>query len=311
MLVHCAHLKYLHLNAKLDLEIVLQGLRDTTVVSLLRTCFCTIESSGLRIVANIMPFLESLRLEGVDIQDSDIDYFVSRCHQLKFLHLDGFYLLTDASLVCIGHHLTRLHFISLAHNPQVTDAGVIALALCCPCLYCVWFTQLNITDVGLQTLGSSCRMISNLSVQDCIALTDQAFATFNSLTMESLLVNNTQVRGKFVEYTFRYATCTWCSVICDNCPLLDESFVDAVALCVNVQICDISMKGCPLSKSALLRLYQCLPLSLIQVDLSEGRHVDEEVVRSFMQHQPNLKIFQLKGCGFTRELVKEFSCLRV
>ena len=136
----------------------------------------------LRSIATLMPSLTKIDIQYASntLGDNDIDYLVRNCSNLKSIHWDKFPHITNASLTSAALHLRGLIGVYISHCPGISDAGVTALARTAENPHTLHLTGLaTLTDAAIQTVGTLCLLLKDLTVRNCNLITDSAFITLN------------------------------------------------------------------------------------------------------------------------------------
>jgi len=257
-----------------------------------------------------MPQLTSLSLQlyGWNFStDADIDLLVRSCPHITSLSLMGFQSITNAALIHIAQHLPGLISFALYYSRRVTNGGRLPLVERCKLLTSLYLESLHISNELILAVGTHCRVLESLNVRDCVDLTDGAFDTLNPDTLFWLDVSRTNVIGAFVHRLFRKPEELY-DLCCNNCSrLLGSVFTDGLAQCgmlYKLQLCTS-----PFSKSDWLSFAQRAP-RIVNLHVARSPHVDEEVVRSFIQH-PGFGTVYAQGCTVPVELTVEFKRLKL
>jgi hypothetical protein len=120
---------------------------------------------------DILHITLKVKFEVCDTQQQSelIAIIASHCHKLRELHASRG--LTDADLVALGDDCPQLSNLDLLDN-NVTDAGLLAVALNRALLKLCLEGCSNLTDEGLEAIARYCPQLQDLDLSACDHLTD-------------------------------------------------------------------------------------------------------------------------------------------
>ncbi len=294
---------------------------DTILVNLVRQTNLTrfvceggiIGKTAVHTIAHCMPLLEGLILrasldEPVRVAESDIELLVRNCPHITELALMQIPSMGDAVATSIALYLPSLQRLTLALC-VMSDTGLSEIARSCTQLRSVSLPlAFHITDAGIQALGQHCVNLEHLGVPADFKLTDRAFDTLTLAALRSVDVTYTRLTGAVLQTLLREGSALT-KLIWNRCSSNSIiSFVDSLPLSNGLQ--DLSLENAGLTQPEWMELSRRLS-RLRRLNLSGCRAVDGEVVRSFIDHNPQLLSFTLRRCSdVPRELFQEFACLR-
>eukprot|EP01032_Pedospumella_encystans_P013529 gene13529-15571_t len=246
--------------------------------------------------------------EAARVQETDIDFLVRSCPHITELALMHITSVGDVAAASIAIYLPSLRSLTLALC-RVSDIGLSAIARCCTQLRSVSFLiDFRITDAGIHAIGQHCVHLEHLGVPVDIHLTDRAFDTLNVAALRSVDVTCTSLTGTFVQTLLREGSGV-IKLVWNRCSSNSlTNFVHSIPLGNSLQ--DLSLGDAKLTQPEWIELSHRLT-RLRRLNLSGCRTVDGAVVRSFIEHNPQMLTFTLRRCsGVPRELFQEFACLR-
>jgi hypothetical protein len=106
--------------------------------------------------------------------------------------------ITDAALLYIGAHLTRLRVAKLQWCSAVSDAGVAALVRGCRSLRVLDLKSCGVSDDALEQIALHCFELELLDVSWCAAVTDKGILSLATSGRLDLL------------HCLRSVHCSWC-----------------------------------------------------------------------------------------------------
>lgn len=160
----------------------------------------------LKCIADGCMSLEYLRLDGIDVNDTMVQYFINKkASQLKSILLDGFRL-SSASLhgikECVNLEefmfydcttLTEGVFLDIVSLPKIRNLQLPEAYLICPNTLIFGLRQMNLSgltelnisksflnDTGAKCLAENCRHLKYLNLASCKCLTDSALKYISS-----------------------------------------------------------------------------------------------------------------------------------
>jgi len=310
LLENCKSVRMLSVCSTCDLNDVLDAI--TVPVALTELTWDHAKSVSLRRLPAVLPHLTLLSLDGHNnASDADIDVLVRGCPHITSLALSHFQRITDTALFVIASLRPGLTHFTLIGAPRVTDAGVMVLVKKCALLTSLDLESLSITNTAIQAAGTHCRLLRFLYVPYCSSLTDSAFDTLSAAALIRLDVSGTSVTGTFATRFFRIPdSFKRRSLTCNDCALLSPHvFAQALVQCS--ALFRLSLNHGVFTQNEWLTFSQhTLPVRYLWLIGSE--HVDEEVVRSFIQHNSALETLMVRGCEkVPAALAKEFKCVRI
>ncbi|NXT84322.1 AMN1 protein, partial [Zapornia atra] len=136
-----------------------------------------ITSEGVRALALSCPYLHKACFRRCcDITDSGVLALALNCQFLQIVNLGGCSGIMDASLQALGENCKFLHSVDFS-STQVTDDGVVALVsgTCSKNLKEIHMECcVNLTDVAVEAVLTSCPKISILLFHGCPLVTDRS-----------------------------------------------------------------------------------------------------------------------------------------
>eukprot|EP01032_Pedospumella_encystans_P010983 gene10983-12811_t len=270
---------------------------------------CHVSSSALVELSQNLPHLELLKLNTPNdvVNDADIAALVRHCTRLTSLTLHRFERLTGDVLCGMAVHLPALidlRLESLQGAPsQITDNGVVAVVKGCPHLQnLVLACCTQLTDTAVQALCTHSKTLCLLNLVNCTGLTDRAFDTLRAdSVLRVVLLNGTNLCRAFA---------TLLRVLGDrlqtlSCSNLTDTTVEHFEKHPN-RLVIFSVLGCTtLSQPGWLRLSRCFP-HLHHLVVTRCPQIDDEVVRSFVEHSTKIGSIVLALCDHvSNELIQE------
>ena len=275
------------------------------------TCFTntdklsSLSGSVLRAIATLMPGLASMDIQYASntLGDNDIDYLVRNCSNLKSIHWDKYPHVTNVSLTSAALHLRGLIEVYISHCPGISDSGVTALARTAENLHTLHLTALaTLTDAAIQTVGTLCRLLKDLTVRNCNLITDSAFNTLNMSKIIDLDVSGTRVTGTFATHVFS-ATSALQSFYAIHCKQLTSVFAHSITR--PTKLLNLWISYVRLSESDWMQLSAKFP-NLEMLDIRNVLEVNDNVMHSFKAHCPSLRYVTIVGCNVSEEVLQLF-----
>ncbi|XP_025835657.1 F-box/LRR-repeat protein 7 [Agrilus planipennis] len=139
------------------------GLRELSVSD----C-CNITDFGLYELAKLGATLRYLSVAKCDqVSDAGLKVIAKRCYKLRYLNVRGCEAVSDDAITVLARSCTRLRALDIG-KCDVSDAGLRALAECCPNLKKLGLRNCDlVTDRGVQCVAYYCRGLQQLNIQDC------------------------------------------------------------------------------------------------------------------------------------------------
>ena len=116
------------------------------------------------------PGLESLYISsytGISITPEQLIKLASSCQQLHNLSIDIPSCASDAVLVELARSCPQLHKFRLLKSPELTEEGVLALAMYCRQLREIDLGRTKVTEETVRQLAQHCRRLTKLHVCVC------------------------------------------------------------------------------------------------------------------------------------------------
>ncbi|XP_076261189.1 uncharacterized protein LOC143197030 [Rhynchophorus ferrugineus] len=168
---NCPQLAYLYLRRCIQitdagLKFVpsfCSGLRELSVSD------CSnVTDFGLYELAKLGPTLRYLSVAKCDqVSDAGLKVIARKCYKLRYLNARGCEAVSDDAITVLARSCTRLRALDIG-KCDVSDAGLRALAECCPNLKKLSLRNCElVTDRGVQCVAYYCRGLQQLNIQDC------------------------------------------------------------------------------------------------------------------------------------------------
>ncbi|KAL1493344.1 hypothetical protein ABEB36_011416 [Hypothenemus hampei] len=123
---------------------------------------------GLYELAKLGPTLRYLSVAKCDqVSDAGLKVIARKCYKLRYLNARGCEAVSDDAITVLARFCTRLRALDIG-KCDVSDAGLRALAECCPNLKKLSLRNCElVTDRGVQCVAYYCRGLQQLNIQDC------------------------------------------------------------------------------------------------------------------------------------------------
>ncbi|XP_060516149.1 F-box/LRR-repeat protein 7-like [Cylas formicarius] len=123
---------------------------------------------GLYELAKLGPTLRYLSVAKCDqVSDAGLKVIARKCYKLRYLNARGCEAVSDDAITVLARSCTRLRALDIG-KCDVSDAGLRALAECCPNLKKLSLRNCElVTDRGVQCIAYYCRGLQQLNIQDC------------------------------------------------------------------------------------------------------------------------------------------------
>lgn len=307
-------LRSLELISLRNWDPILNGITGQTNIRRFDCEYGTVGSATITAIARCMPLLEVLilggnveRREQPQVLESDIDLLVRSCPRITELALMQLPTVGDAAAASIARHLPSLESLTLMLC-TLSDVGLGLITSHCALLRSISLPLVfKITDAGIRALGLQCTRLEHLDVQFDWNLTDGAFDTLNTATLRSINLSKVNLTGEFMKSLFREGS-VLTRLTCDSNRSNFSTFVNFLSPDNRLQ--ELSLTRGTWTQPEWMEL-SCRLSRLRRLNLSGCSAVDEEVVRSFVEHNPQLLTFTLHRCReVPRQLFQEFACLR-
>eukprot|EP00899_Mesostigma_viride_P027446 jgi/Mesvir1/7887/Mv11820-RA.1 len=144
-----------------------QGLTDLNVAS------CRgVKDAGIIAIARACPGLTALDVSDCYVRDRAIIAVAESCRGLVRLAVTDCDWVSDASFEALAAHCHDLEALD-ANNTDVTDHGVIEVALHCPRLRRLLLSE-GVSDDGIASVAQNCPRLEHLGIPHCDDMTDDA-----------------------------------------------------------------------------------------------------------------------------------------
>jgi hypothetical protein len=246
---------------------------------------------------DILHITLKVQFEVCDTQQQSelIAIIASHCHKLRELHTSR--SLTDADLVALGDGCPQLSNPGLLDN-NVTDAGLLAVALNRALLKLCLEGCSNLTDEGLEAIACYCPQVQDLDLSACDHLTD---ATLIALGQHCRSLPTLCITDAFVTHVGM-------AIVAAGCPrleMLNVEFcgnvgpaVEVVARCCR-GLQDFHVPDAVLSSEAALALAECCPQ--LMTLYADGAEIGKQEICALAEGCPALKVVILGNLSLTGE----------
>eukprot|EP00899_Mesostigma_viride_P015777 jgi/Mesvir1/241/Mv13584-RA.1 len=179
----CPALEYLGLSG-------LKLITDASIIAIARGCPALrgldlsrselVTDAALREVANGYNQLEWLRLDYMEVSSPVLQEVARGCPRLRYLDAQhaGLEGLNDEVVKELAAKCTDLRYLTLAPCPNITDAGITALAGGCQQLESLHLSCISehVTDVGFAAIAQGCPRLKRLYLWECDGVTDASLS---------------------------------------------------------------------------------------------------------------------------------------
>ena len=132
----------------------------------------SLSDRGVQALAANCPLLTSVRFMGnAGLSDASLVPLFQNCCNLNSIELSWLLTITDATVIAIAHSTTHLRsLVMLSCSPQLTDAGLVAVAQQCSNIECLILSGFGDDAVVAVALG--CPKLQTCELCDCAHMTD-------------------------------------------------------------------------------------------------------------------------------------------
>ncbi|KAG5845211.1 protein AMN1 homolog [Anguilla rostrata] len=170
------------------------------------------------------PGIHTLDLQICRVSDSALRQ--TRCPGLRRILLRGLPEITSAGVCALAESCPSLQVVDLGGCTGLTDEGVLALARCCPLLEVVSLRGCSsVGDAALQALARNCRLLHSVYLSETL-VTDEGVIGLATGVCSGSLKELNMVRCQFVTDEAVTAVLTHCPKIrifnFHGCPLISD-----------------------------------------------------------------------------------------
>lgn len=309
------------------------GLTDEILWSILRRGCHNLKSLDLSLsphfltdfsvlcIAKQCKSLEELRISGVEMSTSSLKVLAKGCSNLEKITLQGCYKVGEKALWWLFKDCKKLTYINLQGNRSLKGQCFFMLSPVCVDLYLKECNQL--TDKGINHIGSNCKNLKNIDISECRTLTDEGIL---KLTQHCCLITSLRFSQAGPDITSQGLQSIGNLALLreldlsNNC-VVDDSVLYSIGrncihlISLNVESCQVGVTNAGLH--SLVSCYQLSSLSISYVNkitdegiiqLAACGSLERVVARgctgladmsieSLLKHCRNLTVLDVSGCS--------------
>jgi hypothetical protein len=257
----------------------------------------TLDDDALLAVGAGCRALKQLRLYGiVDVTDTSL-VAIARNGALTELFIDGSPNITDAGLEAVAECCPQLEVVSLALCEQFTDTTVVALGQHCPNLRKLNICHTATTDEGGESISSNCPLLEEVDLASCGQLRDD---TLIALGYHCSMLRELNIENLYMtDYGLRAIGegCPLLEVLrADNCELVGAAMEAIARGCPSLHVLSANRTFMP--AAAVLALAECCPL-LASFELACCDAVGDKELTALVRGCKALRILTISGTSAT------------
>ncbi|KAK2574109.1 putative RNA-binding protein EEED8.10 [Acropora cervicornis] len=286
---------FLHLSAKdrIRIERVCRKWRVLAIKSWRHTTHLDFQgafASFRGVGAKQCKSLEELKISGVEMSTSSLKVLAKGCSNLEKITLQGCYKVGEKALWWLFKDCKKLTYINLQGNRSLKGQCFFMLSPVCVDLYLKECNQL--TDKGINHIGSNCKNLKNIDISECRTLTDEGILT---LTQRELDLSNNYVVDDSVLYSIGRNCIHLISLNVESCQVgVTNAGLHSLVSCYQLSSLSISYVS-KITDEGIIQLAACGSLERVVARGCTG--LADMSIESLLKHCRNLTVLDVSGCS--------------